>query len=92
MISHRLYRCNTVHMRHNKSGEIHYIKDLSRLGRPLERTIIIDNLKTNYMWQKQNGVHISTWTDDEDDDQLLQLIPLLRQVVERQPTDVRPIL
>ena len=79
-------------MRHNKSGEIHYIKDLSRLGRPLERTIIIDNLKTNYMWQKQNGVHISTWTDDEDDDQLLQLIPLLRQVVERQPTDVRPIL
>jgi CTD small phosphatase-like protein 2 len=41
------------------------MKDLSRVGRPLERTIIIDNLKENFMWQKDNGIQIKSWYSDQ---------------------------
>lgn len=50
LITHRLYRQHAVHMYNNYTGQVQMVKDLSRLGRPLERTIIIDNLKENFCW------------------------------------------
>jgi TFIIF-interacting CTD phosphatase-like protein len=42
VISHRLYRTHTIQF------QGFYIKDLSRIGRDLENTIIVDNLAQNF--------------------------------------------
>lgn len=68
------------------------IKDLSRVGRPLERTIIIDNLKENFMWQKDNGIQIKTWYSDQQDDELQKLIPFLSSLALNNCPDVREFL
>jgi Dullard-like phosphatase family protein len=54
------------------------VKDLSRLGRDLDGVIIIDNSPACYGLQPENGIPISTWTDDMNDIKLSQLVPLLR--------------
>jgi RNA polymerase II subunit A small phosphatase-like protein len=54
-----------------------YIKDLSRLGRELSQTLIIDNSPTCYALQPQNAMAVSTWFDDKKDTQLQQMIPWL---------------
>jgi len=51
-----------------------FIKDLSRLGRPLEKTLIIDNLKENFSKQKANGIECATWTGSVSDRQLFVLL------------------
>jgi Dullard-like phosphatase family protein len=60
-ISHRLYRHHTM-----PEGEV-YIKDLDLLNRDLKTTIIVDNLKQNYMYHKENGIEINSWIDDFSD-------------------------
>ena len=65
------------------------IKDLSKLGRPLERTIIVDNLAENFILQKDNGIFIQTWLEDPTDTQLRDMIPLLKQLVVKEVADVR---
>ena len=57
------------------------LKDLSKIGRPIEKTIIIDNIADNFLLQKPNGIFISTWHDDPYDTELKQLIPLLKNIV-----------
>jgi hypothetical protein len=54
--------------------------------------IIIDNLKENFCWQKQNGIHIRSWYDDPQDTQLYQLVPLLKSIVTEGFDDVREAL
>lgn len=44
LIKHRLYRQHTTF----KEKEGVYLKDLSRLGRDLRRTMILDNVKENF--------------------------------------------
>ena len=46
LISNRLYRQHTDKIDYN--GSQFYIKDLSRVGRDLKKTIIIDNIKDNF--------------------------------------------
>lgn len=71
-IKHRLYRHHTV-----QEGNV-YLKDLSRTGRDLARTIIVDNVAENFKLQPENGIFIKSWFDDMHDDALQQLTPLLR--------------
>jgi hypothetical protein len=68
------------------------VKDLEKIGRDLKRVIIVDNLKENYSWQKQNGIHIRTWYDDPEDTELQQLVPILRSIVTDGYDDVREAL
>ena len=70
-ISHRLYRQHALPCRE------FYIKDLSLLGRDLNRTIIVDNIAENYLLQPENGVCIKSWYDDPNDNALMQLSVLL---------------
>ena len=68
------------------------MKDLSLLGRDIQRTIIIDNISDNFILQPENGIFISTWYDDMNDRFLDEITPLLREVVEKKVPDVRVAL
>ena len=71
-IDYRLYREHCI-VRDNE-----FIKDLSRIGRNIEKMIIVDNLPQCFMLQKENGINIrSYWEEDKNDVVLLDLIPVL---------------
>ncbi|XP_035507378.1 uncharacterized protein LOC118320566 isoform X1 [Scophthalmus maximus] len=52
-----------------------YVKDLSRLGRDLNKVIIIDNSPASYIFHPENAVPVASWFDDMSDTELLDLIP-----------------
>jgi CTD small phosphatase-like protein 2 len=66
------------------------IKDISKLGRDLTRTIIIDNVWENFQLQPDNAIFIKTWKGDEDSS-LIDLIPFLAEIVVRKVKDVKKI-
>ena len=58
-----------------------FVKDLSKLGRSLDRIIIIDNMPQNFRLQKENGIYIkSFWGEDNNDVALFDLIPILKNI------------
>lgn len=91
LIKHRLYRQHTINRELNSDLPI-IVKDLSKIGRDLSRTIIVDNIAENFLLQKDSGIFISTWYSDTQDTALKDLIPLLSQIVEFNVKDVRTSL
>ena len=66
-----------------------YVKDLTRIGRPLDSTIIIDNIPQHFKLQKENGIIIkSFWAQDPSDKALYYLIPILINIA-LEETDTR---
>lgn len=63
----RLFRESCVFHRGN------YVKDLSRLGRDLSQVIIIDNSPASYIFHPDNAVPVTSWFDDGEDVELLEL-------------------
>jgi len=57
-----------------------YVKDLSKLGRELGKTTIIDNSAASYLFHPQNAIPVTTWFDDMNDTELLDLIPFLLEL------------
>jgi RNA polymerase II subunit A small phosphatase-like protein len=57
-----------------------YVKDLSKLGRDLHTALIIDNSPYSYLFQPDHALPCSTWFDDKNDRELLDLLPLLEQI------------
>ena len=65
------------------------MKDLSKIGRPLNSTIIIDNNPLNYKLQKENGICIkSFWGENNEDAALYHLIKILIDIA-KDNIDVR---
>jgi CTD small phosphatase-like protein 2 len=85
-ISYRMYRQHAL-----PYGPI-FVKDLSRIGRDLSRTIIVDNVAENFQLQPDNGIFIKSWFDDMSDTALSELAPLLKEIVKKQVGDVRDAL
>ena len=55
-----------------------FVKDLQRIGRPLDRIIIVDNIAQNFRMQKNNGILIKPFDgEDQNDQALIDLIPIL---------------
>jgi len=52
-----------------------YVKDMSKLGRDIKHSLIIDNSPTSYLFHPENAVPCETWFDDENDVELLDFIP-----------------
>jgi len=75
LIHYRLYRQHALPW-----GPI-FVKDMSRLGRDLDRTLMIDNVQENFMLQPNNGIFIMTWYDDAHDTALFALTPLLDELI-----------
>jgi len=67
----RLFREHCVNYKGN------YVKDLNKLGRDIKHTIIIDNSPSSYLFHPENAVAITSWFDEENDTELLDLIPVL---------------
>ena len=82
-IAYRLYR------EHTRIEDFVSIKDLSMIGRDLSRTIIIDNIASNFKVQPRNGIAISTWTGHPEDISLFNLIPVMKKLAVEGVKDVR---
>ncbi len=67
-----------------------YVKDLSLLGRPLERVVLLDDNPASFMLHPDNGVPILPWFGGAEDRELTALLPLLRSL--QGDADVRPRL
>ena len=86
LINYRLYR------HHTTISGISFVKDLSKIGRDLNRIIIVDNLADNFKLQQNNGIQIGTWIDDMKDTQLNDLGKILIGIVNRKPDNIRNII
>ena len=60
-----------------------FVKDLKRIGRPMDRMIIVDNLPQNFKLNKKNGIKIkSYWEEDYNDSALGELSQILIKIVQ----------
>ena len=72
---HRLYREHAVIIDND------FVKDLSRIGRPLDKILIVDNMPQNFRLQKENGIMIRAfWGEDNNDRALNDLGPILVKI------------
>ena len=85
-INFRLYR------HHTTISGITFVKDLSKIGRDLNRTIIVDNLADNFKLQQNNGIQIGSWIEDMKDTQLNDLGKILVEIVNKKPPNIRNII
>lgn len=67
-----------------------FSKDLRNLGRPLERTLLIDDSVPSFLMQPNNALPIPPFFGSADDRALPLLLPLLRGL--DRLTDVRDTL
>jgi len=70
----RLFRESCVFYKGN------YVKDLSKLGRDLHNVVILDNSPASYIFHPENAIPCTSWFDDKDDTELLDLIPFLENI------------
>lgn len=70
----RLFRESCVFHRGN------YVKDLGRLGRDLGQIIILDNSPASYIFHPENAVPCTSWFDDMENKELLELTPFFEQL------------
>ena len=54
------------------------IRDLSKIGRDLSKTMIVDNLPDNFKLQINNGFPIKNFIDDMRDTQIIDLGKILK--------------
>ena len=66
-----------------------YVKDLSKLGRDLSKTIIIDNDLGCFYLQQENGILIKSFNGEKDDKILFNLIKILKEIIKCPYHDIR---
>ncbi|KAJ3087842.1 hypothetical protein HK100_008223 [Physocladia obscura] len=74
VVKHRLFREACLYHKGN------YVKDLNMLGRDVKEIIILDNSPVSYIFHPSNAIPISSWFNDPNDTELLDLIPFLEDL------------
>jgi len=85
VVSARLFR------EHCKRVQEQVIKDISLIGRPLKKTILIDDDPQNYLNLPKNSIPMHPWKGNSDDRELSNILPLLTGRL-RECQDVRKVL
>lgn len=85
-VHHRLFRDSCYNYQGN------FIKNLSQIGRPLADSIIIDNSPASYIFHPQHSIPISSWFSDTHDNELIDLLPFLKDISEQNVDDVGLVL
>jgi RNA polymerase II subunit A small phosphatase-like protein len=57
-----------------------FVKDMKKLGRPLEDVIIIDNSPFSYLFQPENAMPSISWYEDKNDRELNEFVPILEKL------------
>ena len=83
-IDYKLYR------KHTEQINGVFIKDLRKLGRDINKVVIIDNNKDNFSLQPENGLHICSFLGDQNDNELYLLSEDLMKIVKGNKKDLRP--
>jgi TFIIF-interacting CTD phosphatase-like protein len=61
------------------------IKDITKLGRDLSKTIIIDDTPELFRGSIKNGIKVETWRGNPLDEVLSLLLPMLLGLVNQHP-------
>jgi len=69
-----------------------YVKDMARMGRPLETIMLLDNSPYCYAFNPENGIPIESWFSDKNDTELMKLLPMLEKLSDPGVADVRVAL
>ncbi|KAK3821619.1 MAG: NLI interacting factor [Benniella sp.] len=89
LIQRRYFRQSCI-ISNNGSPSPTYLKDLTIVERDLSSVCLLDNSPVSYSLNRENGIPISTWIDNPDDEALLDLLPFLDAL--RFTKDVRSVL
>lgn len=63
-----------------KNGQ--YIKDLSYLNRPIKDIIYVDFDESKVAYHKENAIKLSFWDGDQQDRELIDLLPFLESIAQ----------
>ena len=66
-----------------------YIKDLSKIGRDLSKTLIVDNNPHSFKFQHENGILISSYFGEKNNDKALVELQKLLIKIYKEKGDVR---
>ena len=69
-----------------------FVKDLSKIGRPIDKTIIIDNIPQNYRLQNENGINIKSFYGDNSNDRVLFYLSKILINFTQNEGDIRKII
>ena len=86
VIKYKLYR------KHTEQINGIFVKDLKKIGRDLDKILIVDNNKDNFSLQPENGLHISSFIGDQNDDELYNLSEDLMKIIRSNKEDIRPVI
>ena len=79
----RFYRQHTVIIDND------FVKDLNRIGRPLDKMIIVDDMPKNFRLQKENGIHIKAFRGKDAYDNALKELGKILVNIAKEGGDVR---
>ena len=66
-----------------------FVKDISRIGRPLDKIVIVDNIPQNYRLHKENGINIKSFYGDNPNDKILFSLSKILIDIARNGGDIR---
>ena len=69
-----------------------YIKDLSKIGRDLSRTLIVDNNPHSFKFQHENGILISSYFGEKNNDRALIELQKVLIKIYKEKGDVRELI